>query len=132
MIVADSTLVAGFVFPEDSFHQVARAVREKDGDWRCPELIFSEVRSVGLKSRTRKIPLDTIIARCNLAANAVSVYRMHNHSVLSVAEAGGLWVYDAEYVALARQLAVTLVTCDAEVLKKFPALALSPEQFLKK
>jgi hypothetical protein len=37
---------------------------------------------------------------------------MHSHSVLHVAEEGGIWVDDAEYVALARRLQVRLVTTD--------------------
>jgi predicted nucleic acid-binding protein len=131
MIVADSTLVAGLLFPTDEFHEVARAIREQDSDWRCPELVFSEIRSVGLKRVKNRVPLDSVIAQCNLAASAVSVYRMHNHSVLHTAIEGGIWTYDAEYVALARQLAATLVTSDVEIVKKFPAVAMLPEQFLK-
>jgi predicted nucleic acid-binding protein len=130
VIVADSTLVAGLLFPTDEFHQVARAVRAKDSGWRCPELVFSELRSVGLKRVRNKVPPDSVIAQCNLAASAVSVYRMHNHSVLHAAIEGDIWAYDAEYVALARQLAVTLVTSDTDLVKKFPAVAMLPHQFL--
>ena len=131
MIVADSTLVSGLLFPTDEFHKVARAIRAKDSDWRCPELVFSEIRGVALKRVKNKVPLDTVIAQCNLAASAVSVYRMHSHSVLHTAIEGNIWTYDAEYVALARQLAVTLVTSDEGIVKKFPAVAMLPEQFLK-
>jgi predicted nucleic acid-binding protein len=120
VIVADATLVSGLLFPEDDFHKLALAVRDKDADWRCPELVFSEVRSLGFKRRGKGIPLDTIIAQCNLTAGAVAVHRLHAFSVLSVAEEGGIWTYDAEYVALARQLSVRLVTSDEELVKKFP------------
>lgn len=130
MIVADSTLVSGFLFPEDDFNKLAVAVRNKDSDWRCPELVFSEVRSVGFKRRKFQ-SLDTIIAQCNLTAAAVSVYRMHSHGVLSVAEEGQIWTYDAEYVALARQLGAWLITSDEEMTEKFPAVAMLPEAFLK-
>ena len=132
MIVADSTLVSGFVFPADDFYKVARAVRAKDSDWRCPELVCAEVRNVGLKHHKKGEPLDSVISQCNLAEGSVSISRMPSHSVLSVASEGGLTAYDAEYVALARQLKITLVTSDTEVLKKFPAVAMTPEQFLKK
>jgi predicted nucleic acid-binding protein len=130
VIVADSTLVAGLLFPTDEFHPVAKAIREMDADWRCPELVFSELRSVALKRVKSRVPLDAVIAQCNLAASAVSVYRMHNHTVLHTAMEGGIWAYDAEYVALARQLQAALVTSDAEVVKKFPAVAMLPDQFL--
>jgi predicted nucleic acid-binding protein len=131
VIVADSTLVAGLLFPTDEFHKVARAIRAKDPEWHCPELVLSELRSVGLKRVKNNVPLDTVIAQCNLAAAAVSVYRMHSHSVLHAAIEGDIWAYDAEYVALARQLGANLVTSDAEVVKKFPAVAMLPEEFLK-
>ena len=106
-------------------------MRGKDVDWHCPELVFSEVRSVGMKHHQKGDPLDATIARCNLTAATVSVYRMHSHSVLHTAKEGSVWVYDAEYVALARQLQVKLVTTDGKILEQFPAVAVSPADFLK-
>ena len=49
MIVVDATVVAGFLFSADPFHAQAEAVCGKDAAWHCPELVFSEVRSVGMK-----------------------------------------------------------------------------------
>jgi predicted nucleic acid-binding protein len=131
MIVVDATVVAGFPFPGDQFHAHAYAVRDKDADWHCPELVFSEVRSVGMKHHQKGDTLDATIARCNLTPATVSVYRMHSHSVLCAAIEGSVWIYDAEYVALARQLQVKLVTTDEKILEQFPAVALSPHDFLK-
>ena len=84
-----------------------------------------------MKLFKKGMSLDLAISQCNLAERVVSVSRMHSHSVLSVANEGKLSSYDAEYVALARQLGVVLVTSDAEVIKNFPSLAMSPEAFLK-
>jgi len=131
MIVVDATVVAAFLFPADEFHSAAMAVHSKDADWHCPELVFSEIRSVALKHHRKGDTLDSIIARSNLTAAAVSVYRMHSHSVLLAAVEGSLSAYDAEYVALARQLAVRLVTTDEKVLLAFPSLAMRPEDFVK-
>lgn len=131
MIVVDATVVAGFLFVADRFHAQADAVRAKDADWHCPELVFSEVRSVGMKHHQKGDTLDATIARCNLTAATVSVYRMHSHSVLHAAKEGAIWVYDAEYVALARQLQVKLITTDEQLLKQFPAVAVSPADFLR-
>jgi predicted nucleic acid-binding protein len=131
VIVVDATVVAGFLFSADEFHAQADAVRAKDPDWHCPELIFSEVRSVAMKHRRKGDTLDAAIARCNLTAAAVAVYRMHSHSVLHAAEEGDIRVYDAEYVALARHLQVRLVTTDEKILAHFPAVAVSPSEFLR-
>ncbi len=55
---------------------------------------------------------------------------MHSFAVLQVAVEGDIWVYDAEYVALARQLNVPLLTCDSAVVQRFPSVAITPEQYL--
>ena len=70
MIVVDATVVAGFLFSADDFHAQADAVRAKDPDWHCPELVFSEVRSVAMKHRRKGDTLDATIARCNLTARS--------------------------------------------------------------
>jgi predicted nucleic acid-binding protein len=132
MIVPDATIVSAFLFPKDDFHEVAVAIRDQDPDWHCPELVSSEVRSVGLKHHGKGDTLDSVIARCNLIAATVSVYRMHSFSVLQVAVEGNLWVYDAEYVALARQLNVPLVTTDGPLAQRFPSVAVSPKEYLKR
>ena len=39
--------------------------------------------------------------------------------------------YDCEFVALARQLSIPLVTADKQLLKQFPDCAISLEEFVK-
>jgi predicted nucleic acid-binding protein len=51
-------------------------------------------------------------------------------AVLKVIEATRLSAYDAEFVALAGELSVALVTDDKAVLKAFPETALSMDGFL--
>jgi predicted nucleic acid-binding protein len=47
-----------------------------------------------------------------------------------LAVSSGCSAYDAEFVVLARELGVSLVTLDKELLDKFPGTAVSPERFL--
>ncbi len=49
--------------------------------------------------------------------------------VLSLAAESGCSAYDCEFVALARNLGVSLVTSDREVLKAFPAIAVPLERY---
>lgn len=56
-------------------------------------------------------------------------YSIDSDSVLSVAHASGLTAYDAEFVSLAEQLQVKLVTSDKQIIKAFPKTAISPQNF---
>ena len=132
MIVVDSLLLSGFLFPKDQNHALALAVLNKDANWHCPELALSEVRSVALKRHRAGTALDVTVAAANLAPHAAILYRLADSTpVLSAAVEGKLWAYDAEYVTLARQLGCCLITSDLEILKGFPALAVHPCDFVK-
>jgi predicted nucleic acid-binding protein len=50
--------------------------------------------------------------------------------VIELATSSGCTAYDAEYVVLAQELHVPLVTTDRELLEKFPETAVTPERFL--
>lgn len=50
--------------------------------------------------------------------------------VLDLAVASGCSAHDAEFVVLAKDLGVPLVTTDQELLEKFPETAINPEAFL--
>lgn len=50
--------------------------------------------------------------------------------VLELASTSGCSAYDAEFVVLARDLRVPLVTTDQELLEKFHDTTVSPEDFL--
>jgi predicted nucleic acid-binding protein len=83
--------------------------------------------------RDRKITPDNA---CEVLADAETLlknqeYLVASPDVLALAAQSGCTAYDCEYVALAEALDVPLVTEDREVLRAFPARAVSPEQFVK-
>jgi predicted nucleic acid-binding protein len=57
-------------------------------------------------------------------------YDMNSADVLALAAQCGCTAYDCEFVALARELRVPLVTTDKEILAAFPETAISLEAFV--
>lgn len=49
--------------------------------------------------------------------------------VLMLTQKSGLSAYDCEYVALAQQLGIPLVTSDARIIKAFPTIAVAVDSF---
>jgi predicted nucleic acid-binding protein len=56
-------------------------------------------------------------------------YAVVTHQVLELAARSGCAADDCEFVALAQDLGVTLVTADRRVLAGFPAVARAPEAY---
>ena len=59
-------------------------------------------------------------------------YSVSSERILELAVQTGCTAYDCEYVALARELGVPLVTADKQILRAFPKTAVSLEKFAKK
>ena len=59
-------------------------------------------------------------------------YNVSSEKVLELVKDSGCTAYDCEYVALAQDLGVPLVTADKQVLRSFPKIAVSLEQFAEK
>jgi hypothetical protein len=56
-------------------------------------------------------------------------YEVPSNQVLELVHAGSCCAYDCEFVALARDLGVLLVTVDRQILEGFPDTAISLEAF---
>lgn len=56
-------------------------------------------------------------------------YSVETTRVLELARQSSCSAYDCEFVALAQELEVPLVTSDTRVLKDFPSIAIAPEAF---
>jgi predicted nucleic acid-binding protein len=59
-------------------------------------------------------------------------YTVSSEKVLELVKHSGCTAYGCEYVALAMDLGVPLVTTDKQILKAFPKAAVSLEKFAKK
>ena len=132
MIVADTNLLA-YLNIEGAFNQAARQVVLRDSEWVAPVLWRSELRNTlvkclwgGLIGRDEAFAIMTDAE----AMMSFNEYDVASDDVLELAASSGCSAYDAEFVVLAKDLGVPLVTTDKELLEKFPETAVSPEKFL--
>ena len=134
MIVADADLLAYLLMPGEHT-EAAEAVLLHDGLWTAPRLWRSELRSVVHQYvRRGKLTLPRALA---VLADAELVIggrdaEPDSGAVLELASRSQCSTYDCEYMALAEELGIPLVTLDREILRAFPATAVSPANFVKR
>ena len=134
MIVADTNLIAYFSIHTEHSAQ-AEAVCAVDSVWVAPLLWRSEFRATLLKYiRHAGMGYEAAISSLRLAEEAVGgrEYSVDARKVLELAYRSNCSAYDCEFVALAQDLGVELVTTDKQVLKAFPEVAVSLGDFAKK
>ncbi|MGQ0639963.1 MAG: type II toxin-antitoxin system VapC family toxin [Gemmatimonadaceae bacterium] len=133
MIVADVNLVAYLLLGGPNA-ELAEAVLRKDGAWAVPLLWRSEFRSIlAAHMRQRGLSMRDAwdaheLAEVLLAANEFAV---GGERILGMVATSPCSAYDCEYVALATELDISLVTSDRQILKHFPAHAVSPRDFVR-
>ena len=128
MIVVDASVVAHLVFTGSSTDAVER-LHERDPEWAAPLLCRSELRSVAVKQvRAGRVSGDAARAALRAAESVLEgrEFLVATDRVLELALTSGCSAYDCEYVALALELEVPLVTLDRRVLDAFPSVARTP------
>ena len=133
MIVADSNLIAYLLIPGDK-SELADAVLLKDADWAVPLICRSEIRNIlTLYMRHEGMSLAqgrTTMEKAEHLWNGRE-YAVPSDDVLELTYRHDVTAYDGEFVVLAKQLGIPLVTFDKAVLKTFPNVAITAEGFLK-
>lgn len=127
MIVVDSNVLAYLYLPTDHTPR-AEALLQKDPDWAAPVLWRSEFRNILAGYMRRKVLSFDHAKRAQAEAESLLAGNEHDvdsQRVLELVRDSDCSAYDCEFVALAMQLDVTLVTMDAKLLKAFPKQALS-------
>lgn len=134
MIVTDTNLVTYLVVRNEQ-SELAAAVYEADPVWVAPLLWRSEFRNALSKYVLRGgMTLDAALLALRSAEDIVAgrEYRVASEHVLELVVQSRCSAYDCEFVALALDLDVPLVTADKQVLKAFPKIAVSLEKFVKR
>jgi predicted nucleic acid-binding protein len=134
MIVVDTNVVA-YLLLGGAKTPGARLAFRKDPVWAAPILWRSEFRNVlAAFLRRGSLSLSDAIEVMREAETLFrgAEYGVDSGQVLNLVAESGCSAYDCEFVALARQLGVPLLTSDAEILKEFPQTATSLEAFARK
>ena len=125
MIAVDSNIIA-YLFLGLAHGRAAEALLRSDQDWVAPRLWRSEFRNV-LAGCLRRRELDSTQARAiQFEAEdfmAGGEYEVDSAAVLDLITRSDCSAYDCEYVVLAKQLGVGLVTADKRILHAFPEVA---------
>lgn len=132
MIVADTNLIAYFTIPGDRT-PLAKQIFRKDTVWAAPSLWRSEFQNVILMYLNQGLyNLNEGLEFMRTAENLIQYgdHRVASDQVIRLAHRSRCSAYDCEFVVLARELSVPLVTADRKVLMTFPDTAVSLEDFL--
>jgi predicted nucleic acid-binding protein len=132
MIVVDSNVI-GYLFIESTRLEQAELALSKDSDWRTPLLWRSEIRNVlTLYIRKGLLILDQSQIIMEKALNLMAGHEQDIDSshVLQLAADSERSAYDCEFVALALDLNVALVTVDKKILSEFPNVAIALDKYV--
>jgi predicted nucleic acid-binding protein len=131
VIVVDTNLLV-YLHVEGQRTAEAEAVLRRDSDWVVPILWRTEFRTAlaGLVRR-RALALEDALRIVAEAERGMAAreYAVASQQVLLLAEQSGCSACDCEYVSLAQDLGIRLVTADRHVLSAFPAVAVAPAAF---
>ncbi len=132
MIVVDTNII-GYLFLTSEKSTLTEQAFQKDSLWAAPLLWRSEMRNVlALYLRKGFLSLENTHRIMEEATNLMmsKEYEVTSHQVLELVNISTCSAYDCEFVALARDLNVPLLSLDRQILKDFPDTSISLEAFV--
>ncbi|MBC7792673.1 MAG: type II toxin-antitoxin system VapC family toxin [Clostridia bacterium] len=133
MIVADTNLVS-YLLIEGEHTEAARAVWARDRRWVLPSLWRSEYLNVlATTVRVKVLKRDEAVSawRSGVRLFGRSEKEPDGAAVLHAAIDLGISAYDAQFVVIARELKIPLVTGDRKLLSACGDLAVSLADFVR-
>jgi predicted nucleic acid-binding protein len=132
MIVVDTNIIGYLYLSSERSTQAEQALR-RDPYWVAPLLWRSELRNVlGLYIRRRILRLEQAQQIMEEAAGLMlgREYEVISAHVLRLVAASTCSAYDCEFVALAEDLNLPLLTADQQILNQFPGRAVALEHYI--
>ncbi len=134
MLVADSNLLAYLFIAGDKTAEV-EALLKHDPEWIAPRLWRSELLNVlALYHRVKAMPLAACLEAFEMAEELVGkrTYDSVSWKVLELAAQTGCSGYDSEFLSLAQEVGVRLVTYDQKLIDRSGEIACTPAEFLSR
>jgi len=131
VIVADTNLIA-YLLILGQYTNEAESVYIKDPQWVAPLLWRSEFRNIlALYVRRGLMDLNDAYGTMEQAERLMrgQEFEIVSARVLRVAATSGCSAYDCEFVALAQDLGVTMVTSDKILVTRFKPTVSSMREF---
>ena len=131
MIVVDTNVI-GYLYLSSGQSLFAERALKIDSQWAAPLIWRSELRNVlALYMRKNIIKLEHAQRIMDSALELMRgrEYEVSSFDVLSLASESGCSAYDCEFIVVANELNVALVTADKQLLQKFPETTISLSDF---
>ena len=132
MIVVDTNII-GYLYLASDRSVQAEHILLRDPQWSAPLLWRSELHNVlALYLRKKLLTLEEALQIMGDAMRLMRdrEYEVTSYQVLSLAATSTCSAYDCEFVALAKDLGVSLITVDKQILGQFPDISLSLDEFV--
>ncbi len=132
MIAVDTNILAHFWLPSDHT-QICDRLFQWDPEWIAPLLWKSEFRNVViLYLRKELIDLAEALQITEKAESQMKDREFHVNSVqvVNLAEKSDCSACDCEFVSLAEDLNIKLITMDQQILHSFPELTAKPSDVI--
>ena len=133
MIVVDANIIA-YLFIPGEHSEIVERVLKRDSKWAVPLLWRSEFCNILYKYiRFKKMGIETAVKTAEAAQRFLSAaeFAVSFYKVLELASQTSCSAYDCEYVVLASDLRVPLLTTDKKLLKTFPKIAMPCDHYVK-
>ena len=133
MIVIDANILIYALIECDNSRLIPQ-LRAKDADWRTTGLCLHETLNVlATYQRRGLLTLEQCRELLKSANRFITVAQCEVDMEASLAAAAkyGITGYDAQYVALAQNLAVPLITEDRKLRQAVPGIGISMQEFIE-
>ena len=132
MIVVDTNII-GYLYLNSPYSIQVQEALLKDSQWAAPYLWRSELRNVlALYIRQGRLSLNDAQLLMDEALMLMRgrEYTVASVPVLNLVAGSTCSAYDCEFVVLAQDLGIPLVTVDKQILSQFPDVAISLKTFI--